>query len=116
MLSEVYNIFILVLTLYRSFRRMSSDGYNFASVNFLGDVFMMAVGHGGKIKFPFVLTEIITYIIGVLLLLLLHLISIDEHKISLSLIAVSFCLCPGLLIYYQPWAPFKYIHDNLSLR
>ena len=49
MLSEVYNIFILVLTLYRSFRRMSSDGYNFASVTFLGDVFMMAVGHGGKI-------------------------------------------------------------------
>ena len=53
MLSEVYNIFILVLTLYRSFRRMSSDGYNFASVTFLSDVFMMAVGHGGRQHIPF---------------------------------------------------------------
>ena len=50
------------------------------------------------------------------LLLLVHLISIDEHKISTSLIAISFCICPGILLYYQPWAACTSVHESLSFR
>lgn len=111
--SEAYNIFILVFTIYRSFHHMASDGYNFASVSLLGDVFMMAIGHTGRQTTNYLTNY---QFLGMFSILMILMVSLDQTRISFSLIAVSFCVTPGVLLYYRPWKPCNIINKSLSLR
>ena len=48
--------------------------------------------------------------------LMILMVSLDQTRISFSLIAVSFCVTPGVLLYYRPWKPCNLLNKSLSLR